>query len=198
MKKQMSILFLISIFGLNILIFSSCKTPQVVVESPKVQIQTEENNFIPWHPKFYKKLGDLINSVSFYNDKEIIMEGDFFSKKYFVTNGEVHLIDTICSVEKTILLKTPGAFKIKNGQGATSPVTVNFSKVDATYEVNFLFNIRDTTFVLDPNAFLLFKGKKYPVKAKTEKNEICRIYFYSFEDKVKIEIKENAEGINQK
>lgn len=166
-------------------------------KAAKVQQQPEQQKLdaqkpIIWKQELYPKLA-VGDKIFFLNSSEIVLEGDLFSKSFFL-DGAINRLDSILEVIKTVPELTQGVVtSLKRGSnGQITDMVVSFSKNDATYQFDFKLR-SDGAYTLNGNAKLLFNGKEYKVQA-TIKGGDCLLMVVYNKKEIKQTINEKAEG----
>lgn len=197
-KRKKDILFFVIVFAIAfIFILASCKTQKVTeVYNPPPPAPKEENNYQKWNPEIQAKLEALKVDplkISFFNSATISLNQNLVKEIVSVVEGEVFLVDSVFQVQKTIEKETVGALKEKKTMA--SPVVINFSENDKSYQMTFIYLKEENAYILASTALFLFRGIENKIIPKT--TERCYLLFSLKKEKIVTEINENAEGIPQ-
>jgi len=174
---------------LGFIIFSCASVQQIVTPVSSEQVDTP----IIWKQSYFPEI-QIKDSVFFYNPDTIRIEKDFLKKTIFVENGIVKAIDSLSLVSKIIPALTAGRWfsGIISSSGEIKQMAISFSrKKETTYNLIFIKQ-DDETFLLNKNAYIVFRGYKYPVEISTTGDKKLRFYYQQFTGIKKI--KEKAEG----
>ncbi len=185
MKK----IILLTLLGFIVFGCSSLQQTVTPVSQERALVDTP----IVWKQSYFDnvKIGD---SLFFYNQDSIMIEKTFLEETIFPKNGNVKAIHKIIPVLKSVPALTAGRWisGIVSSSGEIKQMTISFSKrKETTYNLVFTKQ-EDGSFLLEKNAYLVFKGYRYPVKINTYGD--WKLRFYYSEDNITEIIKEQAEG----